>query len=460
MAEQAYDLLVIGAGAAGSSAVSDARKDGRRVALVERNILGGTCLNYGCDPTKTLLDTARLLYRARHSGEYGLRISQAQLDWPQVLARVQQVILHLRGGTNEQASAQLARQGIDVLQGEASFVTPHKLEVAGSSIEAERIIIATGCETVVPPIEGLHEAGFITNVQAVSLPTLPRRLAIIGGGAIGIEFAQLFSRFGVEVTVLERSPQLLDKEDRELADQLCELLSSKERIRLETGAELRRVQKDGACKRLTVRHHSGAEEELVVDEILLALGRHPELESLHPEAAGVKTGKKGIEVDATLRTNVPHIWAAGDVTGEYQFTHVAAEQGKLAARNAFARQAQPFDDRAIPWATFTDPALAHVGKTEEQLREAGTTYHVGRASFSQNERAIIEGETAGLVKLLVDAQGQILGGHILAAHGDDLLAPIVLAMHARIPVTELAATILPYPTLSEAVRAAAGAVEQ
>ncbi len=459
MTEQAYELLVIGAGAAGSSAVSAAQKDGRRIALVERNILGGTCLNYGCDPTKTLLHTARMLHQARHAAGYGLRIPQAQADWAQVMARVQQVIRQLRGGTNEEASAQLARQGIDMLHGEARFVTPHQLSVGGQSIMAERIIIAVGCETVVPPIEGLQEAGYITNAQAVSLPNLPRRLAIIGGGAIGIEFAQMFSRFGVEVTVLERGSQLLDKEDRELAEQLSEVLS-KEGIQMETGAELRRVQKDGERKRLTVRHKSGAEDELLVDEILLAMGRRPKLESLHLEAAGVKTGKKGIEVDATLRTNVPHIWAAGDVTGGYQFTHVAAEQGKLAARNAFARDAQPFDDRAIPWATFTDPALAHVGKTEEQLREEDIAYRVGRALFSQNERATIEGETAGLVKLLVDTHGTILGGHILAAHGDDLLAPIVLAMHANIPVTELAATILPYPTLSEAVRAAAGAIEQ
>ena len=459
MTEQAYDLVVIGAGAAGSSAVSAAQKEDRRIALVERNILGGTCLNYGCDPTKTLLHTARLLYQAQHAGHDGLRLPQALADWTQVQARVQQVIKQLRGGTNEEAIAQLTRQGIDVLQGEASFVTSHELRVGGRSIKAERILIATGCETVVPPIEGLHEAGYITNVQAVSLPSLPRRLAIIGGGAIGVEFAQMFSRFGVEVTVLERSPQLLDKEDREVAEQLCNLLSN-EGIRFETGAELRRVEKGSqGYKRLTIRHESGAEEQLAVDELLLAIGRRPELQSLHLEAAGIKSGKKGIEVDATLRTNVPHIWAAGDITGGYQFTHVAAEQGKLAAHNAFAREARPFDERAIPWATFTDPALAHVGKTEEQLREKGIAYHTGRASFSQNERAIIEGATAGQVKLLVGEQGRILGGHILATHGDDLLAPLVLAMHANIPISDLAATVLPYPTLSEAVRLAAGAVK-
>ncbi len=455
MSEQAYDLVVIGAGAAGSSAVSTARKGGRRIALVERNILGGTCLNYGCDPTKTLLHTARLLYQARHADHDGLLIPQAQADWTQVLARVQQVIKQLRGGTNEEAADQLTRQGIDVLQGEASFVTPHELSVGSRSITAERILIATGCETMVPPIEGLREAGYITNVQAVSLPNLPRRLAIIGGGAIGIEFAQMFARFGVEVTVLERGAQLLDKEDREVAEQLCDLLT-KEGIRFETGAELKRVEKDAqGCKHLTIRRDSGLEEQLVVDELLLAMGRRPELQSLHLEAAGVQTGKKGIEVDASLRTNVPHIWAAGDVTGGYQFTHVASEQGKLVAHNTFADEAQPFDDRAIPWATLTDPALAHVGKTEEQLREKNIPYRTGRASFSQNERATIEGATAGLVKLLVDVQGHILGGHILTAHGDDLLAPIVVAMRANIPVSKLAETVLPYPTLSEAVRVAA-----
>jgi pyruvate/2-oxoglutarate dehydrogenase complex dihydrolipoamide dehydrogenase (E3) component len=284
-------------------------------------------------------------------------------------------------------------------------------------------------------------------------------MAIIGGGAIGVEFAQMFSRFGVEVTVIERSPQLLDKEDREVAGHLCELLS-KEGIRMQTGAELRRVEKDAqGGKRLTVRYDAGSEEQLVVDELLLALGRHPELQSLHLEAAGVKSGKKGVEVDATLRTNVPHIWAAGDVTGGYQFTHVAAEQGKLAARNAFAREARPFDEHAIPWATFTDPALAHVGKTEEQLREEGVAYRVGRAQFSKNERATIEGETAGLVKLLADEQDNILGGHVLAAHGDELLAPIVMAMRANIPVSKLAETVLPYPTMSEAVRVAAEAMK-
>ena len=300
--------------------------------------------------------------------------------------------LRIRGGTSEEAAAQLAHKGINVLPGEATFVSPHELTVAGKTISADRIIVAAGSQEVIPPIEGLNEAGFITNVEAVSLPTLPNRMAVVGGGAIGIEFAQMFHRFGVEVTVLERSSIILDKEDREVADTLCSLLE-KEGLRLETSAELKRVQRDAQGKCLTIRCGERAEEQLVVDEILLAIGRQPSLASLHLEKAGVKMSKKGIEVDATLRSNVPHIWAAGDVTGGLQFTHVAYEQGKLAAHNAFAQESQPFDNRVIPWVTFSDPALAHVGKTEEQLRQEKVEYRATHMYFNDVERAIAEGAT-------------------------------------------------------------------
>jgi len=209
-----YDVIVIGAGAAGSTAAHTALSKGARVALVERDKIGGTCLNYGCDPTKTLLHCAKLLYQARHAERYGLTITAPAANWERVQAFTQQVIQRIRGGTSQEASAQLAKQGIEPIQGEASFVSPHELTVDARTIAAEHIIIATGCQTVVPPVEGLHQAGFITNVGAVALSALPRRMAIVGGGAIGMEFAQMFHRFGVQVTVLERSPMLLDKEDR------------------------------------------------------------------------------------------------------------------------------------------------------------------------------------------------------------------------------------------------------
>lgn len=456
MAKQQYDLLVIGSGAAGSSAVTSADKKGLRIALVERGKIGGTCLNYGCDPTKTMLSIANLLYEARHPSKYGLRIPEAQADWEAVQQWMHDIIERLRGGTLEEARAKLSQQGIDVLEGEARFISPHEISIPGhdETFSAERIIIATGSETLVPPIEGLDEAGYITNVQAVSLPTLPRRMAIAGGGAIGIEFAQLFYRFGVEVTVLERSPNILDTEDRELADMLCKLLTG-QGIRLETNAEVKRVQRQGNSKRLTIQCGERGQEELEVDELLIAVGRRAAFAGLNLEAAGVKTHKKGIVVDETLRTSVPHIWAAGDVASPYQFTHVASEQGKLAVHNAFSSDPQPFDDRAVPWGIFTYPPLAHFGRTEQQLQQDKVEYRSACVPFSENERAIIEGKTEGLIKLLVDTKGAILGGHILGTRADDLLAPIVLAMRASIPVNALASTILPYPTVSEIVRMAA-----
>jgi dihydrolipoamide dehydrogenase len=453
-AQQRYDLLVIGAGAAGSTAATTAAEQHARVALVERDKIGGTCLNYGCDPTKTLIHIANMLYQAHSAQKYGLHIPEASADWRVVEQYVHQVINDIRGGTSEEASRELGKKGIEVIKGEATFVAPDSVSVNGQTLAADRILIASGCQTTVPPIEGLHETGFITNVQAVSLPSLPPRLAVVGGGAIGIEFAQMFSRFGVAVTVLERSALILDKEDRELADLLCDLLS-KEGIRMETEAELQRAERTPQGKKLTLHCKQGPQEELVVDEILLAIGRRPTLEKLNLNAAGVKTTKKGIQVDETLRTSVPHIWAAGDVTGAYQFTHVAYEQGKVAAQNAFSKDPRPFDGSVIPWVTFTNPPLAHVGKTEEQLRKEGTQYKVGRMKFSESERAEALGQTEGLVKLLTDQQGNILGGHILGMRADDLLAPIVLAMHAHLPITMLASAMLPYPTLSEAVRWAA-----
>ena len=456
MAKQHYDLLVIGSGAAGSSAVTSVDNKGLRIALVERGKLGGTCLNYGCDPTKTMLSIANLLYEARHASKYGLRIPQVQADWEAVQQWVHDIIERLRGGTPEEAATAFNRQGIDVLQGEAKFLSPHEISVSGydDTFSCERIIIATGTETLIPPIEGLDEAGYITNVQAVSLPTLPRRMAIAGGGAIGIEFAQLFHRFGVDVTVLEHSPNILDTEDRELADMLCKLLTE-QGIRFETNAEVKRVQREGDCKRLTFQCSERDEQGLEVDELLIAVGRSATFTELNPEAAGVKTHKKGIVVDETLRTSVPHIWAAGDVASPYQFTHVASEQGKLAVHNAFSSNPLPFDDRVIPWGIYTYPPLAHVGKTEQQLQEDKVQYRSACVPFSENERAITEGKTEGLIKLLVDSGGIILGCHILGTRADDLLAPIILAMHASLPIHDLASTILPYPTVSEIVRVAA-----
>ncbi len=454
MAEKEYDLIVIGAGGAGSTAASSAAGMGKRVALIERDKLGGTCLNYGCDPTKTLLHTAHTLYQARHASQLGLRIPHAEADWAAVQDHVRQVQETIRGGTPEQAHASITAQGIDLFMGEAMFTSPHEISVNGELLRGERFVIATGTVAFIPDIEGLSAAGYITNVEAVSLPELPQRLVVVGGGPIGLEFAQMFSRFGVQVVVLERGKQPLPREDQELATALCSLLTA-EGIHLEFGAEMSCGEVNERGKLIHIHSEAGKDEDLVADQLLIAVGRRPALEALKLEAAGVYYTEKGITTDATLRTNVPHIWAAGDITSKYQFTHVASDQGGLVAGNVFAQAPQAFDERIIPWVTYTDPELARVGMSEADLQEAKIDYRVGRVHFNKLDRAIANNQTSGSVKLLADSDGKILGGHILGANAGDLIAPVVYAMRFGLTAKMLAEAILPYPTMAEAVRWAA-----
>ncbi|HZU86583.1 MAG TPA: FAD-dependent oxidoreductase [Anaerolineaceae bacterium] len=454
MSKNEYDLIVIGSGGAGSTAATAAAKMGKRIALIERDKLGGTCLNYGCDPTKTLLHTAQMLYQARHASVLGLRIPQAKVDWPVVQAHVRQVQKTIRGGTPEHARESITAQGIDLFIGEATFTSPHKVRVNGETLSGEKFVIATGTVPFIPDIEGLSQAGYITNVEAVSLPELPKRLVVIGGGPIGLEFAQMFSRFGVQVVVLERAKQPLPREDQEMAKALCSRLIA-EGLRLEFGAEMSCGGINLRGKHIHIHREEGKDEELETDQILVAVGRKPALDALNLEAAGVLYTEKGIPTTPTLCTNVPHIWAAGDITSPYQFTHVASEQGGLVARNVFSQKPQPFDDRVIPWVTYTDPELARVGLTEADLQEAKIEYRVGRVPFNKLDRAITNNQTFGSVKLLADADGKILGGHILGANAGDLIAPVVYAMRFGLTAKKIAEAILPYPTMAEAVRWAA-----
>ncbi len=452
-----YDLL------AGTTAAMEARKRGKRVALFEEHQFGGTCLNYGCDPTKTLLHIAAQFYRCQRLDHFGIDVTSARADWQTIRSYVQTVVNQMRGGDTEEACQKLNEQGLDVFLGRAVFRSPTEVMLNDDLFEAERIIIASGSETLIPDVPGLKAEGFLTNKEAIWLPELPERLAIAGAGAIGVEFAQMFARFGVQVTLIERHSTILDKEDPELAALLCSLLQA-EGIRILTSSELVQVEgENDGCKLLTVRslsEQSKATEALEVDELLLALGRGPNVSHLRLERAGVEVGKKGIVVDQTLCTTCPHIWAAGDVVGQFQFTHMASEQGKLVVHNAFSNGPRAFDAQTAPWVTFTDPPLAHAGLTEEQLRAQHQHYRVGCFSFSENERAMTSGEIQGLVKLFVDDHYKILGGHILGPRADELISTIIMAMRAGTTVDVLADTIFPYPTLSEGLRlAAANALE-
>ncbi len=453
-----FDLVVIGAGSAGSTAAGEAVARGAKVALIERWKVGGTCLNVGCDPTKTLVRSAEIRHLVRHAARFGTEVPAARTDWPAVVRRVERVVNTIRGGDGD---ANIRASGIVLRKGHARFRSPHEIVVTGVNgegdalLHADRVIIATGAANVTPPIAGLAEAGFITNVEAIALPELPRSLAVIGAGVVGVEFAQLFARFGVEVTLFASRDRILPAEDDELTPLLQAVLEH-EGVRVETGVRVRRLvsrQGPDGRRKLVVGERAGTAVEARVDEVLVATGRRPVVAGLDLEAAGVAYGPNGIPVDDTLRTNAPHIWAAGDVTGTYPYTHVADYQARIAEFNAMSgRPPRRADYRVVPRVIFTDPELARVGLTEHEARNAGYDVKSATVPMRNLARALTAGETDGAVKLVADqATGELLGGHVLAARGGELLAEVALAMRLRLPASAIADTIHAYPTLSEAV---------
>lgn len=439
-----YDLIVLGAGAAGSIVADEAVARGARVVMIEPWKVGGTCLNAGCDPTKTLVKTAQVLHDMRHADRFGLAPVSPEVSWPRVMARVNEVIETIRGGDGDR---NIRDKGIDLIKAPARFLDADRVEAGGRVLAAERILIATGATTTVPPIAGLREAGYIDNVTALDLEELPPSLAIIGGGVIAAEFAQIFARFGVEVTVIGSRDELLPKEEPELSRAIADVLRE-EGVRLELGKKADAVTLVDGRKRLT-----GEGVDITVDEILLAAGRKPNIEALELDRAGVAHSERGVSVNAYLQTSVPQIWAVGDVTGIYPFTHVADYQARIVAHNLFTdgpyRKA---DYRVIPWATFTSPELARVGLTEAEARAAGYSVATAITPMRDLSRAIVANTREGLVKLVVDRESrQVLGGHVLADHGGELIAEIALAMRQNLPVDAIADTVHTYPTLSESV---------
>jgi pyruvate/2-oxoglutarate dehydrogenase complex dihydrolipoamide dehydrogenase (E3) component len=444
-----YDLIVVGAGAAGSTAASEARGQGARVAMIEQWKVGGTCLNAGCDPTKALVRSAHALHETRTASRFGIEIDDVRLDWPRVIDRVERVIDTIRGGDGDR---NIREAGIDLRKGHARLLSPKEVAVEGDVLRGEALILATGVRAFVPAIPGLREAGFITNVEAVTLPVLPRSLAIIGGGTIAMEFAQIFARFGVQVTVLGRNPRLLPLEEPELVEMLRGLLAH-EGVRIETGVTLERVSSTGNRKRI-VAHRDGVRFEIEADEILVAAGRTPQVEDLGLETAGVVHDATGIVADATLQTSAPGVWAAGDcVTGSPRFTSLADHQGRVAAHNALGGlPVRDAIETVVPTAVFTDPELGRVGLTEAAARQAGHAVRAETVPMRDLARAVITGETAGAVKLVADAAtGRMLGGSVLAAGGGELLGEIALAVRLGLTCHAIADTLHAYPTFSEGV---------
>ncbi|MGH2531832.1 MAG: dihydrolipoyl dehydrogenase family protein [Thermomicrobiales bacterium] len=445
---ESYDLIVIGAGGAGSTAASEAVQRGAKVALIERWKVGGTCLNTGCDPTKTMVRSAEIIHLGRHAERFGIEVDSTRVDWPAVMQRVERVIDTIRGGDGDQ---NIRDSGVELYKAAATFRGPNSLDVGGEEIRGDKIIIATGARNVIPAIEGLNDAGYITNNEAVALPRLPRSLGIIGAGVVGVEFAQLFARFGVEVTLFGRRERVLPQEDAELTEALRGYLE-RDGVRVLMSSRVRCVGLGGADKVLRA-DWNGEQVEVRCEEILVAVGRKPAVEGLNLEAVGIAFSEDGITVDDQLRTTAENVWAIGDVTGIKPFTHVADYHARIAEHNALSdRPPRTADYRSIPHAIFTDPELGRVGMTEDEAKAAGYDVKCATVKMRDLGRAITSGETDGMVKLVADrATGQVVGGHVLAARGGELLPQIALAMRMRLPVSAIAETIHAYPTLSEAV---------
>jgi pyruvate/2-oxoglutarate dehydrogenase complex dihydrolipoamide dehydrogenase (E3) component/uncharacterized membrane protein YdjX (TVP38/TMEM64 family) len=451
-----YNLVVIGAGSAGlvSAYIGAAVK--AKVALIEKHRMGGDCLNTGCVPSKALLRSARLLAEARDSQRYGIASLTAQFDFASVMQRVQDVIARI---APHDSVERYAGMGVDVIQGEARIVSPWEVEVNGRRISARSLILATGASPLVPKIPGLDSIDYLTSDNLWSLRELPRRLLVLGGGPIGCELSQAFARFGCEVTVVEAAARLLPREDEDAA---LEVHAGFERegIHVATGHTATRVERRGDDTVL-VCANGNDEIALPFDRLVVALGRRANVTGFGLEALGVRMKDNGtIEADVLMRTNFPNILVAGDATGPFQFTHVAAHQAWYAAVNGLLAPFWSFeaDYRVIPWTTFTDPEVARVGLSEDEARQRGIEVEVTKYGIDDLDRAIADGADRGFVKVLTaPGRDRILGATVVGAHAGELLAEWVLAMKHGIGLNQMLGTIHVYPTMSEANKYAAGA---
>jgi pyruvate/2-oxoglutarate dehydrogenase complex dihydrolipoamide dehydrogenase (E3) component len=455
---QEFDVAVIGAGSAGPKAARTAAKLGASVAIFEESLIGGECLYTGCVPSKALIHSATLWTKMRNASAFGLPESAGEADFSAVMRHARRTIEEVGGGD---AVASFAKQGITTVCERVEFTDPHTLQSrnTGMRYRAQQLILCTGSLPSVPPIPGLEEAGYATNRDVFDWTTLPRRIAVIGGGAIGCELGQVFRRFGAEVTILHNGARILARDDADAAMVLQEQLQA-EGIGIITNARAEKITASGGEKTF----HLADGQAVVCDAILVAAGRKSNVGSLNLDAAGVtcQPGSR-LKTNAHLQTNVPHIWAAGDVASEYKFTHVASYEGAVAASNAVSAlhgedPACAADYHVIPRVTYTDPEVASVGLSPAMARMSHpeTDLDMARFPFAHLDKSIILGETQGFVQIVsLRDSGVILGAQIAGASAGNLINEICLAMRGRLTVADIALTMHAYPTLPEAVEAAA-----
>jgi pyruvate/2-oxoglutarate dehydrogenase complex dihydrolipoamide dehydrogenase (E3) component len=444
------DLCIIGAGSAGLSVAAGASQMGARTVLIEAGKMGGDCLNYGCVPSKSLLAAAHLAYATRHAAPFGVNGHEPAIDFGRVHDHVHQVIAGIEPHDSQERFEGL---GVTVLREHASFCARDEVRAGEVRVRARRFVIATGSEPSVPPIPGLVDVRYLTNETIFDNRTAPGYLVIIGGGPIGCELAQAHRRLGAEVTVVDIGP-ILPKDDPELTRIVRERLLA-EGVAIHDEVKVEAVAPAGNGIALTLEE-GGRTRTIEGSHLLVAAGRAPRVDGLGLESAGVVYGKGGIEVDRRLRTSNKRIYAIGDVVGGPQFTHVGSYHAGIVIRNALFRLPAKVDYRALPWVTYTDPELAHVGRTEASARENGSPIDVLRWMFEDNDRARTERRTEGFIKVVTSRQGRILGASIVGAHAGELILPWVLAIRQKLKIGAIADLIAPYPTLGEVSKRAAG----
>ena len=451
-----YNVVVLGAGSAGLVSAYIAAAVKSKVALIERDKMGGDCLNTGCVPSKALIRSAKILNYGHRADEFGLKHTDIDFDFAEVMERVQQVVKKIEPHDSVERYTDL---GVECIQGEARITSPYRVEVGGRTLTTRNIIVATGAVPFVPSIPGLEQIDYLTSDTLWQLRELPQRLVVLGGGPIGCEMTQAFARFGTQVTQVEMAPQIMGREDADVSDFVRARFAA-EGVRVLTGHAAKEVVTRGR-EQILLCEHQGERVEIPFDQLLVAVGRKARVAGFGLEELGVLLSDRGtVDVDPFMRTNIPNIFCAGDVTGPYQFTHTAAHHAWFAAVNALFGEVKKFrvDYSVIPWCTFTDPEVARVGLNEADARAKGIAFEVTRFELAELDRAITEGETHGWVKVITPpGKDKILGATIVGTHAGDLLAEYILAMKHGLGLNKILGTIHPYPTLAEANKMTAGA---
>ncbi|KAA1259902.1 Mercuric reductase [Rubripirellula obstinata] len=444
-----YNLVVIGAGTAGLVTAAGAAGLGAKVALIERNLMGGDCLNVGCVPSKAIISAARVAASVKNGDTFGVNVDGFQVDFGKVMERMRS----LRAGISHHDSAKRFQElGVDVFIGSGNFTSSGTVEVGGQTLEFKRAVIATGARAANLPIPGLEDVNALTNETIFSLTELPARLTVIGGGPIGSEMAQSFARFGSQVTQIEKTEHILAREDADAA-KVVQASMERDGVNFLTSANVKRFEMRGSDK-VTIYEIDGVEKEVASDEILIGIGRTPNVDGMGLEKVGVKFDKRtGIEVNDKMQTANPMIYAAGDVASKFKFTHAADFLARIVIGNTLFKGRSKASNLVIPWATYTSPELAHVGMSTSDAAEAGIEIDTFTQQLSGVDRAILEGQTEGFARVHVKkGTDQIVGATIVAENAGDMISEFTLAMTNGIGLKKIGSTIHPYPTQAEVIR--------